>query len=362
MNEVIASGKADIINLGRQSLADPFFAKKAFAGNDDDITRCLRCGTCFANSTTSGIFYCAVNPVIGFEADNLNGLNKISGEDDVKNVLVVGGGVAGMQAAITAYDRGHYVTLVEKSDKLGGVLRCEDNVPFKNKLKMYLDAQELRVKSRDIVVYYNTEVTPELVQKIEPDVIIAALGSRPVIPKIEGIEKARLAEEVYQNPDLAGKSTVIMGGGLVGLELGLFLAQKGVKINVVEMLPYTIATMGQVEVSNRISNSSAIEPGTNVVHGDALGYEIRKFGDDYKIRHSTKAVKVTDDGLIVENADGREEIKADCVICAVGYAGLTTEAFALAEYAREFYVVGDCVQPKNIQFATRDAFQIAKDI
>ena len=367
MNEIILSGQADVIQLGRQTLADPDFPLKARTGHEDEINKCLRCMTCFSCSTASGIFYCATNPVIGHEHDVLFG----APPRKAKTVLVAGGGVGGMQAALTASQCGHRVVLCEKTGELGGALRCERNVPFKEKLDSYLNRQALRISRAPIEVHLNTEVTADLARSFRPDVIVAALGAQPVVPNIPGIGNALMAEDVYLNPEMAGKRVVIIGGGLVGLELGVYLARYGNSkdgnviagrtVEVVEMLPATIASVNEAGTSEMISNPGLLEAGANVVHGIALSEQLKVL-PNMKISVSVKALEVTANGLIIEDKDGTRLIDADTVICAVGQRPLSDEAAALYDCAPEFYQIGDCVTPKNILTATQTAYQIARDI
>ena len=357
MNEIIRSGQADIVQLGRQTLADPNFPLKARTGHEDDIDKCMRCFTCFSSSTSSGIFYCAINPVIGNELDVINDTPPRKS----KTVLVAGGGVGGMQAALTASERGHKVILCEKTAELGGVLRCEGNVPFKEKLRLYLDRQAMRIARAPIEVLLNTEVTTDFARSLRPDVIIAAFGAKPVVPGIPGIENALMAEDVYMDPSSAGDRVVIIGGGLVGLELGVFLAGLGRTVEIVEMMPTTLASAGDVETSEMISNPALLEAGANVVQGVALSMELKKL-PNLTVTVSARALEISDNGLTVEDKTGRRFIEADTVICAVGQRPLSGEAAALFDCAPEFYQIGDCVAPKNILTATQTAYQIARDI
>ena len=184
MEEIIASGQADIVILGRQSLADPDLPLKGRIGLEDEINPCLRCYTCFSSSAIGGVFYCAVNPEIGREEAAITEKSPFY----QRKVLVVGGGVGGMQAALSAAKRGHEVILCEKADRLGGVLLCEDKIPFKANLSTYLKRQALKIFRAPIEVHLNTEVTPEVAISFKPDVIIAALGARPLVPSIKGID------------------------------------------------------------------------------------------------------------------------------------------------------------------------------
>jgi len=362
MEEIIASGQADVVQLGRQSLADPFLPHKARTGRGDEINKCLRCYNCFSYSTMGGVFYCATNPVIGNE---LEFLNDTAPPRIKKTVLIAGGGVGGMQAALTAAERGHRVILCEKTDRLGGVLRCEEKIPFKKHLEEYLDLQERLIKRSAVEVRLNTEVTPETAAAFRPDVIIAALGSRPVVPNIPGIDRPNVhgAEEVYNNPGLVGKSAVILGGGLVGLELGVYLAQTGRQVTVIEMLPRTCASPDDKETSERFSAFGGMVVGDPLVHGISIR-EYLKAHPELKmtIKTSTKALEITDRGVVAENKNGVTAIEAETVVYAVGQRPLRQEAHALADIAPEFYALGDCVTPRNIFAATQAAWTIARDI
>jgi 2,4-dienoyl-CoA reductase-like NADH-dependent reductase (Old Yellow Enzyme family)/thioredoxin reductase len=339
MEEVVASGQADIVVLGRQSLADPELPLKTRTGRADEVRKCMRCSTCFGSCGAYRIFYCAVNPVIGHE----NEARYLPPARGQKDVLVVGGGVAGMQAALTAAERGHKVILCEKSAKLGGVLLCEEQIPFKTKLKAYIEHQIHMLGKSAVDVRLNTEVTPEYADSLRPDVIVAALGARPVKPPIKGIDGGNVmgAEDVYYHPEKAGKTLVILGGGLVGVELGIHMAMLGREVTIVEMLP---------ELS--------VDPFS--MHTLALNDQLEKLG--LKIHLSTAVTEITPKGISAKGPDGLLEIVADTVVYAVGQKPLRDEAAALRSCAPEFYPIGDCVTPKNILAATQAAWTIARDI
>ncbi len=339
MEEIIASGQADIVELARGLLADPDLPIKARTGREDEIIKCMRCLSCFASLMARKQFLCVFNPVIGRELEN-----KFAAEPTYKKtVLIAGGGIGGMQAALSASERGHKVILFEKTGRLGGVLRCEGKVPFKKNLEEYLNRQERMLKKSRVDVRLNTRVSPELVKSIGPDVVIAALGSRPVVPNIKGINRENVhgAEEVYINPELAGKRVVILGGGLVGTELAIFLAGIGRRVTIMEM-------------------EAALNSGGNFLHGLAIDIQIRELG--IKTALSTKAVEINEEGVLGQDPHGEKLFGADTVIYAVGQAPLSEEAIALSGCAREFHMIGDCLKPANIQKATSDAFYVAGDI
>ena len=340
MEEIIASGKADIVEMARGLICDPDLPNKARDGRSDEIVHCMRCFNCFSNGMQRGAFWCALNP----ETNRERSFARYIAPVKQRKVLVVGGGIAGMQAALTAAKNGHEVILCEKNDRLGGHIRCEEKVPFKQHLKEYLDLQERHVKAAgNIELRLNTEVTPEYAKSVGADVIIAALGARPIKPAIPGIDGRNvfLADDVYVKPELAGRSAVILGGGLVGMELAIYLNSLGIKAEVVEM-------------------AEGFHPFPNVLHGQAIDIKMREEG--IQAHFSTKAARIDEGGVWCETPEGEQYFAADSVIYAVGQRALTEETMALYDCATYFYPVGDCVLPRNIAEANAAARVIAEDI
>ena len=341
MEEILASGKADVLEMARSLIADPDLPNKLRRGKPEEVRPCLRCLHCFSNQQLHGVKYCAVNPESGHEHETIHALNQ-SGPR--KKVLVAGGGVGGMEAAITAAKYGHEVILCEKSGILGGSIRCEEAVPFKQKLGIYLRRQALALEKAGVDVRLNTPVTPALAEELEPDVIIAAFGARPVKPAIPGIDSPNVvsAEEVYRQPEKAGQKSLILGGGLVGVELAIYLDMLGKKAEVVEMM-------------------DAIGDGGNIIHASALRVEIAHRG--IPMHFGTKAEEITPEGVRCRDREGKDVFyPADKVIYAVGQRPLQEEALALRSCAPEFYMIGDCLGAKNIANATAQAHDVAANL
>ena len=338
MEEILASGKADIVNLGRESLADPDLPLKARMGREDDIDRCMRCCACFANSTRTRRRACAINPVIGHEREE-----RLAPPARTERVLVAGGGVAGLEAALTAARRGHRVILCEAGDALGGVLRCEEAVPFKKRLGEYLTRQARRAAEAGVEIRLRTPVTPALAGSLAPDAIVAALGSEPIRPAIPGIDGPGVfgAEEVYVRPELAGERVAILGGGLVGIELAIYLTGLGRQVTLLEMAP-------------------ELNDGGNMVHMNSLRMQIEE--KRIPVFLSTRATGIGEGGVTAAAAEGERFFPADTVIYAVGQRPRSGEAMALRGCAPEFYAVGDCLAARNILSATREAWTAARDI
>ena len=339
MEEIIASGNADVVEAARALIADPDLPNKARAGHEEKARRCLRCLSCFSNEMIYGEPYCAINPESGRELEMKFAIPPARRQ----RVLVVGGGVGGMQAALTCKSRGHDVILCEKSDRLGGVLRCEKNVDFKRNLDYYLNQQETAIRDSGIDLRLETPVTPEYAAAIGVDAIIAALGAKPIIPPIAGINLPNVmsAQEAYMAAEKLGQRVVIIGAGLVGIELGLHLLAIGKDALCVEI-------------------QDAISDGGNFLHMPGLRAEIKKRG--LAIKFNTAVSNITPQGLTCETADGAIFLPADTIIYAAGQSPLRDDALSLAFCAPEFHMLGDCVSPRNIVSATSEAYMAARNI
>ena len=340
--QVLAEGKADIIGMGRELICDPDFPNKARKGLRDEIIPCMRCNSCIAKLPPGGNFHfgCSANPRIG--RDRM--LQRIQEPKASRKVVVVGGGPGGMMAAITAAERGHKVTLLEKSGALGGLLKIMDQEPSKWEVKRYKEFLVSKTCKTIGDIRFNTEATPEMVEAFNPDVVIAAVGSNPIVPNFPGVdkEKALTVMDIYYHTEKIGQNVVIIGGGLVGCEAALFLAERGKKVTIIEML-------------NKIGDPSY--PHYNIPLVEAIDNNTNA---TYKLQ--TKCVGVTPKGVRVEKNGKEEVIAADSVVFSVGQAPELETVEKLRDCATEFYSVGDCVEPQRIMEATRTGFFSAMNI
>jgi 2,4-dienoyl-CoA reductase-like NADH-dependent reductase (Old Yellow Enzyme family)/thioredoxin reductase len=337
MEEILASGKADIIYMGRELVCDPEFPNKVRRGCVEEIRKCMRCLNCFAEGVGHGDLICAINPEIGREREVYRALPV----PEKQRVLVIGGGIAGMQAALTASKNGHDVVLCEKSGELGGKILCESEVPFKKGLHDYILLQRSLIAKSNIDLRLNTEVTPEYAKAECPDVIIAAVGSDPITPSIPGINNSNVyqAIEVYKNPSLIEGKAVILGAGFVGTELAIYLKDLGIDTEIVEM-------MGD------------ISDGGNSTHKNAVFDMITQ--KNIHIHFKTRAVEITKEGVKCQGPEGEVFYAADYVIHAVGMRPLHDEALKFNRCAKDFHMIGECRKASNILYATSTAYAASR--
>ena len=339
MEEIIASGKADVVEMTRALLADAELPNKVLAGREDEIVRCLRCFTCMAERPTTGTRRCTVNPLIGRECEGMS----VSAAPKAKKVLVVGGGVAGMKAAITAAERGHSVILCEKTDALGGILKSEQAIPFKYEMYMLSLSLNKQMQTQGVDIRLNTPVTPELVAEIAPDAMILAVGSNPIVPPLPGIEgnNVIVVNDYYLKKDQVGDTVAVLGGGLAGCECAVHLGMEGKAVHLVEM-------------------RDTLAPDCNIRHRPILMQQVEK----YTTAHTgLQGLQVTEDGLICRNAAGEEVlIPGKTVVCAVGQRANRAVVEQLRYSAPWVREIGDCARVSNITNAIYQGYHAALDI
>lgn len=339
MEEIIASGKADIVEIARQSICDPYFPEKAFSGNKDDITRCCRCFTCFYNYLTNRTFCCAFNPVVGNELANKSGFPATT----PKKVVVVGGGPGGMEAAITAAQRGHTVSLYEKNDRLGGQLLSEQYIPFKQDMYNFVRVLEGRLNKAGVEIHLNTELTAEQAAALNADVIITAIGAKPIVPPIPGIDSSKVVglDALHQAEPAVGQKVVILGGGLVGSECAIYLDSLGKDVTVVEM-----------------KDDWASD--AYFMHKNAMNIYLRD--SKVQIHTNTTAKSVTEEGLLCSTADGDLLLEADTILLAAGMKPDRELADSFYNAAPRVFQVGDCIKAGRVLEAVTLGYYRALDI
>ena len=340
MEEIIASGKADIVEMARALLADPELPKKVMQNKDENIVRCLRCFVCMAERAVTSTRRCTVNPIIGREIDGL----EIQPARIKKKVLIVGGGPGGLQAAYTAARRGHQVILCDKNSELGGILVGEKAIPFKYEMYQYAVTLEKLCREEGVDIRLNTNVTKKYAEGIQADAMVIAVGSEPVKPKIEGINGKNVVSVInyHNNMEKVTDEVVILGGGLAGCEMTIHLSRQGKKVRLVEM-------------NDKLSSDA------NIRQRPLLLQEIQKC--EVEVHLNTKAIKITEEGVICQKTDGKEiTIPGTSTVLALGQKSRRNVVDELWDASLNVAQIGDCVKVASMTEAIYQGHHAAMDI
>ncbi len=354
--EAIAEGKVDMVSMGRQFFADPAFPNKAALGHADEIRRCLRCGRCYPGPSGEHetekwtikfppLDSCTINPYTVWPASHHKVLPEDMPEPEAsRKVLIVGGGCGGLQAAITAADRGHQVILCEKGEKLGGLINFTDHTDHKIDIRNFKDLLVREVEKRPVEVRLNCEVTPELVKELAPEAVILAAGSDDLILPIEGIGNAVTAMEVYgADFENLGKRVIVLGGGLVGCEAAADYIEHGRETTIVEM-------------------QECLMPETTGLYRTAVHDFIDKNGGKYEV--NAKVVKVGKNFVTAVRNGAEFTLFADTIVNAMGRRAHKVDELqkAAEEAGAKVWNIGDSVKARQIGDAVREGWTAAMEI
>lgn len=330
---LIASGKADFVAISRALIADPELIPKSLAGREGDVVPCVKCMRCHDSAVFGHFIQCTVNPTIGLQSA-LQGM--LTAPLGVMKVAVVGGGPAGMKAALTAAQRGHAVTLYEKTDSLGGALKFSSQVAFKYSLAKYKDHLIDQIGKSAVTVRLNTAVTAKDLETGGFNAIVAAVGAKPLVPPIPGVELAMVATDCYGREAAMGDSIVVIGGGQVGCETALHLAGLGKKVTALEM-------------------RSDLAPDASITHRGDLMAEIAA-EDNFIPLTDARCTGVTPYGVTYEKDGEAHVVSADTVILAAGMTPCAVEADGFAGITAYYRAAGDCIQARTAEAATREGY------
>ena len=366
--EILRYGEADMVAMARGLLADPDLPEKARTGKADQIFRCVACNQgCFDHVFSFRSVACLVNPRAGCEEEFF-----VTPSSKPKKVLVIGGGPAGMKAACVAAERGHRVTLVEKSSRLGGQVLLNAKIPGRTEMISVVEDLENNLKSLPVEILLSEEATVSFVRERNPDALILATGASPLRPDLPGIshEDVVMAWDILSGSKTTGRRVVVIGGNAVGLETALFLAHQGtIPPEVLHFLmtnraetPETLEKLiskGNKEVCVvEMARKAGVDIGPSTRW--TVFSELNRLG--VKILTGAKAVEITEEGVKIETDQGTDVIPADSVVVAVGSKSENGLAQELAGEVPELHTIGDAKEPRNAMEAIKEGFLAALKI
>jgi 2,4-dienoyl-CoA reductase-like NADH-dependent reductase (Old Yellow Enzyme family)/thioredoxin reductase len=338
-NEIIEKGKADLVCIGRGLLADPEFPNKARAGKFNEIRTCIACNTCMESIFRKGRIECLVNPFLGREKEI-----QIKPAANLKKVMVIGGGPGGMNAAWVSAQRGHRVSLFEKSNHLGGQLLLGSHSDYKQELRCLIDYHKHMIDKYGVKCVLNYKVDLDTIKDQKPDVIILANGSLPDLPQINGIENPIVENLAYilNGKKPATKETIIIGGGATGCEVAIHLAENGSPVHLIEQLPRLGTNIESV--TKRVILKKLIENDVKTITGNRL-------------------LSIEPNGVMIVNDAGKTTfVKGERVLITTGKRPDQELYDKVQELGIEVYRIGDCLEPRNAKAAIYEAVKISSII
>jgi 2,4-dienoyl-CoA reductase (NADPH2) len=365
---LVEEGFCDMVALGRSLIADPYFPEKARSGREKEIIHCVACGQgCFDHIFKMKPVECLCNPRAGHEYQA-----QPAKTEKPKKVLVVGGGVAGMSAAIAAVDLGHKVSLYEGGMRLGGQLHLAGAPPGRGEFLVFAGDLACQLALRDVRVLLNSPVDAKTLQTEKPDVVVLATGGEPITPAIPGVERQHVLQawDVLAGKAATGRRVVVVGGGAVGIETALLLAEKGtlsgdeIKFLLVNgaVAPeklFRLATTGSKEIT---VVEMADTLGSNFGKSTRWGMlqDVGRYG--VKTFLQAKVLEITEKGVRLEQGGEVRELPADSVVLAVGTRSANPLQELTGELGISCLVVGDALAPATVFEANHQGYMAGRSI
>lgn len=365
---LLSLGYCDAVAIGRALIADPQFPEKARTGRENDIIHCVACGQgCFDNLFKMKAVECLCNPRAGHESEYDQ-----TTVESIKNVMVVGGGPAGISAALAASEKGHRVRLFEKSMRMGGQLHLAGAPPGREEFIVLADDMARQLGRSGVEVVLNVEVDRQLLEKQQPDVLIIATGGKPLLPAIPGVEQDHVVQawDILAGKRQAGRTVAVIGGGAVGVEVALLLAEEGtlsgdalkfLLVNKAENPEdlYRLATEGGRET---ILIEMVTGLGMNFGKSTRWGMlqDVERFGITPCV--GARVLEISGTGVKVETVDGVQDIGVDTVVLAVGTGSENSLAAVAAELGISYQLVGDASTPGTVFEANHQGFRAGREV